>query len=239
MLVVFGAVAAGFVQGLSGFAFALVATVFWSGVLPPQVCVPLIALGSVAGQLLTIRTVWASLDLRRAAPMVLGGVLGVPFGVALLPFLAPNAFRLGVGILLLVYCPAMLFSGSLLRITAGGRWADGAAGFLGGIMGGLAGLAGVAPTIWCMVRGWDRDAQRAVFQTFLVVSQGTAVLGFVVSGAYTPATVGLGLWVLPLALLPSLLGARLYARFSAATFRRLVLVLLLLTGLAMVVQGLG
>ena len=231
-----GTAAAGFVQGLSGFAFALLATVFWSPALPPQVSAPLIALCSVAGQVLSIRSVWPSLDLRRAAPMVLGGLAGVPVGVVLLPWLDPLWFRGGVGLLLVVYCPAMLMARRLPRVR-GGAWGDVAAGWVGGVMGGIGGLAGPAPTLWCTLRGWDRDTQRAVFQTFLIVAQSASLAGYLMTGVVTAEVGWLAAWVLPCVLLPSLAGTMLYARISAEAFRRVVLVLLFLTGLVLAGQA--
>ncbi len=237
LLILFGAVAAGFVQGLSGFAVGLVATAFWSYGLAPQEIAPLIALASIAGQLLTIRSVLPSLDLRLAMPMLLGGVAGVPVGVALLPHVDAVLFQFGVGLLLAVYCPAMLLAGALPRVRFGGRWADAAAGLAGGVMGGIAGLGGPAPTLWCSLRGWDRDVQRAVFQSFLVIAQSAVLLGYIATGVITPHVLRLSLWILPCILLPALLGARLYSRFSAEAFRRLVLGLLFLSGLALLAHS--
>jgi len=237
LLILFGAVVAGFVQGLSGFAVGLVATVFWSYSLAPQEIAPLIAIASIAGQSLTIRAVLRSLDFRLAMPMLLGGVAGVPVGVALLPHVDTVLFQFGVGLLLAAYCPAMLLAGALPRIRFGGRWADAAAGLVGGVMGGIAGLGGPAPTLWCALRGWDRDVQRAVFQSFLVVAQGAVLLGYIGTGAITPHVLQLSLWVMPCILLPSLLGARLYSRFSTDTFRRVVLGLLFLSGVALLAQS--
>src|SRR4051794_25746334 len=153
LLVLAGAVVAGFVQGLSGFAVGLVAMAFWSYVLPPQVIAPLITLSSVTGQALTMRAVFGSLDLRLAAPMLAGGIAGVPVGVALLPFVNDVMFKFGVGLLLALYCPAMLLARNLPRIRFGGRWADAGAGLVGGVMNGIAGLGGPAPTLWCTLRG--------------------------------------------------------------------------------------
>src|SRR4029079_10965426 len=46
----------------------------------------------------------------------------------------------------------------------GGRAADAAIGFAGGILGGLAGLSGPLPTLWASIRGWTKDQRRGVFQ---------------------------------------------------------------------------
>lgn len=236
-IVLVGAAVAGFVQGLSGFAFALVSTVFWSGHLTPQEAAPLIALASIVGQLQSIRTVLPSLDVRRCLPMVAGGVAGVPIGVALLTRTDPASFRLGIGILLCVYCPAMLLLGRLPRLAWGGRPADAAAGALGGVMGGIAGLAGPAPILWCALRGWDRDTQRAVFQSVLIAIQFVAMAAYAAVGLVTPRVLHLALWIIPCALLPSFAGTALYARIPAAGFRVLVLVLLLVTGVALLAEA--
>jgi len=237
VLVLVGAVVAGFVQGLSGFAVGLVAMSFWSYVLPPQVIAPLITLSSITGQALTIRAVLASLDFRLASPMLLGGILGVPIGVALLPHVDAVMFKFGVGLLLTVYCPAMLLARSLPQVRFGGRWADAGMGMVGGVMNGIAGLGGPASTLWCTLRGWDRDVQRAVFQSFLIVAHSITLVGYVLSGAINGHVLGLAAWVLPLVLVPSLLGSRLYMRLSADAFRRVVLTLLFLSGLALLAQA--
>ena len=51
-------------------------------------------------------------------------------------------------------------------VTGGGRLADAAAGFTGGVMGGMASLSGPAPLIWAQLRGWGKDEQRGVNQPF-------------------------------------------------------------------------
>jgi hypothetical protein len=49
-----GAALGGFVQGLSGFAFGLVALAVWAWVMEPQVAGPLVVFGSLVGQLLAL-----------------------------------------------------------------------------------------------------------------------------------------------------------------------------------------
>src|SRR5476651_2372868 len=83
--IILGACAAGFIQGLSGFAFGLVAMAFWAWAVPPQLAAPLVVFGSLVGQLLAVGSLRRSFALRRALPFILGGVLGVPAGAALLP----------------------------------------------------------------------------------------------------------------------------------------------------------
>jgi uncharacterized protein len=229
-VVALGAAAGGFVQGLSGFAFGLVAMAVWAWSLDPVLAGPLVVFGSLFGQLLTLSSIRRGFDLPRVLPFVVGGILGVPLGVALLRQIDPIAFRLAVGILLVVWCPAMLLARDLPRIDRGGRLADAGAGLAGGIMGGLGGLTGPAPTLWATLRGWDRDAQRAVFQVFNLVMHSLTMAAYLATGTISTDAMRLCLVVAPAMLVPSLIGARLYRRFSDTAFRKVVLGLLAAAG---------
>src|ERR1700676_3744261 len=57
VLIVLGAVAGGLVQGLSGFAFGLIAMAFWAWAVPPQLAAPMVVFGSLLGQLLALGTI--------------------------------------------------------------------------------------------------------------------------------------------------------------------------------------
>jgi uncharacterized membrane protein YfcA len=239
LYVVLGACAGGFVQGLSGFAFGLVAMAFWAWWIPPQLAGPMVVFGSLIGQLVSIGAVRDGFEPKRVSPFVFGGLLGVPPGVALLHHIDRDLFGVSVGALLSVYCPMMLFAHALPRIEGGGRLADGMAGFAGGVMGGLGGFTGPAPTLWCTLRGWSKDVQRAVFQSFNLVMHALTLIFYWASGLISAETLRMFALIVPAMLIPNLLGTRLYARLSEALFRRLVLILLAVSGLALLISSLG
>ncbi len=236
--VALGAALGGFVQGLSGFAFGLVALGIWAWSVDPTVAGPLVVFGSLIGQLLSLHTVRGGFDRGRVLPFILGGLIGVPIGVALLRLIDPLGFKLAVGIILLIWCPAMLLLRDLRRVSGGGRWADAVVGWIGGVMGGLGGLTGPAPTLWCALRGWGRDAQRAVFQSFNLAMQTITMAAYLATGTIGVETAWLFAIVAPAMLVPTLIGARLYRRFSDAGFQRLVLLLLTASGALLVVSAL-
>lgn len=232
--VVIGTCLAGFVQGLSGFAFGLVAMSVWSWTIAPQLAAPMVVFGSVIGQLMAVSVLRRGFDLRRATPFIIGGVFGVPLGVWLLHYVDPRLFRGGVGLFLICYCSVMLLARHLPVVTHGGRVADGVAGWIGGVMGGIGGLTGPAPTLWCTLRGWDRDGQRAVFQSFNLVMQVLTLATYVASGTITLGMAPILAVMVPAAIVPTLMGVRLYRRVSTAAFQRLVLGLLLVSGVLLV-----
>src|SRR5712671_3548281 len=203
--VALGAAFGGFVQGLSGFAFGLVALGIWAWSVDPTIAGPLVVFGSLLGQVLSLHTVRGGFEPGRVLPFIVGGVIGIPIGVALLRLIDPLGFKLAVGIILLVWCPAMLLLRDLPRVTGGGRWADGMVGWIGGVMGGLGGLTGPAPTLWCALRGWGRDAQRAVFQSFNLVMHALTLTVYATSGLITAEARGMFVVIAPAMVIPALI----------------------------------
>ena len=237
-LLIAGAVAAGFVQGLSGFAFSMVAMSFWVWGIEPRVAAVMAVFGSLTGQVVAAFSVRRALGFAALAPFLAGGLVGVPLGIALLPSLDARLFKAVLGTVLVLWCPVMLFSQRLPRIYAGGRIADAIAGLAGGVMGGIGGFTGAIPTLWCTLRGLDKDAQRAIIQNFNLATLAATMAGYIATGAVTHEMLPL-LPVVALALLvPALIGARVYVGLSAAAFRNLVLALLSLSGLAMLASAL-
>ncbi|HVL44037.1 MAG TPA: TSUP family transporter, partial [Acidovorax sp.] len=84
-VVMLGAAAAGFVQGLSGFGFSMVAMSVWAWALEPRLAAVLAVCGALTGQVVAAATVRRGFDKARLLPFVLGGLAGIPLGVALLP----------------------------------------------------------------------------------------------------------------------------------------------------------
>ncbi|MDR0278875.1 MAG: sulfite exporter TauE/SafE family protein [Paucimonas sp.] len=238
LIILLGAALAGFIQGLSGSNFGLVAMAIWAWALPPALTGPLVVCGSLVGQVLAARTLRRGLKREHLLPMVIGGLLGVPLGVLLLHQIDPLLFRLLVGIVLIIWCPLMLFSANLPRIRAGGSGADAAVGVLGGVMGGLGGLTGPATALWSVLKGWDRDTQRSVIQGFNLAMQLLTMTVYLASGTITAEALGLFPLVIASVLLPTLLGVRLYRHVSDLAFRRIVLGLLALAGVLLVGQSL-
>ncbi|MDR6600964.1 putative membrane protein YfcA [Achromobacter deleyi] len=238
LVVAAGAVVAGFVQGLSGFAFGLVAMSFWVWAVDPKVAATLTVFGGLLGQLIAAFSVRRGFKWNQLLPFVLGGIAGIPVGVWLLPLVDANTFKIGLGVILLIWCPAMLFAQRIPKIDAGGRLADAVAGLAGGVLGGFGGFTGVIPTLWCVLRGFPREEQRAIIQNFnlamLIVIMGT----YIATGLVTKATLPLFAIVAPAMLIPTFLGMRMYKGISDLRFRQIVLGLLTASGLMMLTSGL-
>jgi uncharacterized membrane protein YfcA len=167
-------------------------------------------------------------------PFVFAGILGVPFGAWFLTNTAPDPFRLGIGFFLIVYGLFMLLRPQNIQISWGGKSADAAIGFAGGVLGGFAGLSGVTPTLWVGLRGWVKARQRGVYQPFVFAMHGLSVAWLAWKGLVTTQTGEWLLWCLPAIFIGGWLGLKVYHFLDEKRFRQAVLVLLLVSGITLV-----
>ena len=237
-IVVAGALAAGFVNGLSGTGYALVALGFWLQAMSPVTAAPLTALSSVAGHIQSLPSIWSGVQWPRLWPFLLAGAIGVPLGTMFLGDLRPQPLKIGVGILLIVYSAWMAFVRRPPIVTGGGRTADAFVGLLGGVMGGMASLSGPAPTIWAQLRGYSKNEQRGINQPFnmtvLVLALASAgIAGYLDRTFFVWAAI-----TVPSTLIGARIGLALYGRINDVQFRRILLALLAFSGATLILSSL-
>ena len=88
--------------------------------------------------------------------------------------------------------------------------------------------------MWCHLRGWPKDAQRSIYQPVILAAFIMTVISLTVAGqitaplltvyAYGLVPLAAGLWI----------GLHLYGRLNEATFRKIILILLLFSGVALI-----
>jgi uncharacterized membrane protein YfcA len=222
------------VAGLSGFAFGLVAASIWLYILDPVQAATLIVAFGLIVQGYSVWKLRRAVDWRKLWPFVLGAALGVPVGVGILTWANPAHVRAAVGVLLVLYSAYALLRPAIPPVKAGAT-ADAAIGFLNGVLGGITGLAGILVTIWCGLRGWPKDVQRTVFQPVAVAIFLMSAVWIGAAGAITAATIKLFLIGLPALLAGTWLGLKLFGRLDEAAFRRVVLALLLISGVVLII----
>lgn len=229
-----GALAGGIVNGLTGFGTAITALGIWVYALSPTVASSLAIACSVVSQIQTLHLIWRSIQWKRVLCFVIPGMLGVPLGTLILPHVDPRIFKLGLGCFLVVYPAYVLLRQRQIEKAWGGAAADGIVGFGGGVLGGLTGLSGVLPVVWTDVRGWSKEQRRAVVQFFNMAILSLALIDHAASGLLT-RDVGLALLVaLPGTIGGAWLGAFIYKRLADRGYQRIIMLLLLASGLALV-----
>jgi len=87
--------------------------------------------------------------------------------------------------------------------------------------------------MWCALRPWSKSETRAVLQPFNVTVLSVAILVFAVSGVYSWNSIGLLAIALPTTLIASQLGIAAFKRLADDQFRRVIIFLMLVSGVVL------
>ncbi len=142
-----------------------------------------------------------------------------------------------MGVLLVLYAAYMLFRRPILWRRQHPAL-DGLFGFIGGITGGAAAFPSAFVTIWCGMKGWDKERQRALYQPFILVIQVTAIAMLTLlhpRGAVAPSAVLSSVMYLPAMLCGTMLGMTYFKRLNERQFSLAVNMLLIISGVSLVV----
>jgi uncharacterized membrane protein YfcA len=235
-LFLFAAFVGGFASGLAGFAMGFVVSGIWLHIITPIQTTTLIVGYGLLTQGYGVWMLRRALAWQKLVPFVLGGFVGVPIGTLLLTYLNPAYLRTGVGLLLMLYGGWGLLQPALKPVPDKAS-ADAGIGLVNGMVAGLTGLPGFLITIWCQLRGWKKDYQRAVFQPVMLATIVANLISLGIAGAITADTLQLYLLGLPAMAAGLWVGFKLYGRLDDAAFRKVILVLLLIAGLGLIADA--
>ncbi len=227
-----GAFLGAIASGGAGFAFAVVAASLWLHVLEPIRVTFLIVSCSVVLQTSMIWPMRHHIEFGRLWPFLFGAAFGIPIGVQLVTYTDPDLLKVALGWFLLAFGLYALLAPRLPRVGGGKFW-DGLAGFIGGIMGGVGGYSGIIPTIWTQLRHWPKNVARGVYQPFILLTQMATLMlvGFV---AFTFTEAILLMIILPPLLIGAFVGWSIYGRLDEKRFKQMIAALLIGSGATLV-----
>lgn len=211
------AVLAGLVRGFSGFGAAMIFLPLAGMVVRPEVAVPLLF---VADNLATLhitlpsfrRCCWAEI-----LPLAAGATLTIPLGVAVLVAADPETMRWAISLMILV-AVALLAGGWRLE-KALPLYGTAAVGGLAGLAGGAASLYG-PPLIlfWLGGRSGAAQVRDNIYAVFGLLSVAAGITQWL-HGLLTLDVLRVAALLLPVYLLGTVVGARLFRGASEAQYR--------------------
>jgi hypothetical protein len=236
LLMALGVFAGAVVSGFCGFAFSAVAGAMLLHALPPGEAVPLMMVCSILVQTACLILLRRHVQWRGSLMLVAGGLLGLPPALYVLVHAAPPSIRIGFGLFLAAYSALMLLRPTLRFFKgAQGPGYDAAVGLVGGLVGGVTAMPGAVPTMWYDMRGVAKEQQRGLVQPYIAAMQ-VAALAILVAGRGVPdALIGDIVYSLAPLAVGTVVGLALFGRVSDVRFRRVLLGVLLVSGLVYVI----
>jgi len=138
------------------------------------------------------------------------------------------------GAFLAVYAAYLMLRAPIEALSLSGAMSQTVVGTLGGAVGVLTAMPGAIPTVWCEMRGCSKEEQRGCVQPFIIAMQTLALILFAVTPGGIPQEVPYYLAIsLPALGIGSWLGALAFRRIDDAVFRKIVLLMLIGSGFAL------
>lgn len=236
--------------GATGFGIGLVGTPGLLLVLEPQTAIVVLNTSATAVGIWIVLQARRDIPFREVLPIVIAGMLGVPFAVYILASINPTILRITISALLIplaimsitnfdrivsysdLSITLNLFGGRRLRVPLM-MLLGVVLGFIVGALLPAFGVIGQLVMLFLLTRNWRRQSVRAAMAFFLLSLGMIAVIGYAFAGLYTAERLTLIAIVIPSGLLGLWLGFALLNRMNDRFFRYAIVSIIIITSLVM------
>ena len=235
----FSWVVGGFVHGVSSIGGAMVAMPMMTFTIPPRESILIACM--ISGIIpLALSLLYRRYILRRELLwLALGAVPGVPAGVALFTALSGPVLLFGTGMLLMLFVLWQTFSHHVRRTLPFHPAATFLVGVAGGFLTACTSMGGPVFAIYAAFRGWRKEeALATTSMNFNVVNAGIILLQSQ-AGLYDDFVLQAAAVSLPCAILGVLVSVPVVRRMPQETFRRVLFLMIFLSGLVLVGRAVG
>ena len=215
--------AAGFLQGLTGFGFVLIALPLLDMFLPLKTIIPLACLLALCISLILSLQLRKSIGFGKIALLFAATVPAIPMGVYVLKRVPPEYLGIALGLLMISFTAYQLLANPIPRHL--GRGWTMLAGFLSGVLGASIGAGGPPVIIYSAMQPWEKDRAKGTLAFYFLISGATVSTMHSASGLITHEVLRLFALSLPSMAVGILLGLYAYSRLSDAHYRKLAFVL--------------
>lgn len=218
--------AAGIIRGYSGFGFAMVAVTSISLVLPPIQVVPLVLILEVIASTRLVPQIWRDIDWYSLRWLLVGSLFAMPLGVYLLANLPAAPMRLSISLLVLIASILLLRGWAWKRMP--GRPFILTTGVASGVLNGAAAIGGPPVILLYLSSPAGVAVSRASIIAYFLGLDSLGLAMVSIQGLTTLKT----LFTTAVCLFPLLLGitvgSRMFIKIDKDSFRRHVLILLII-----------
>ncbi|WP_374375202.1 sulfite exporter TauE/SafE family protein [Dongia sp.] len=225
-LLVFGTVfLAGFLRGFTGFGFALAAVPVITLFLEPAAIVPAIPIVAMVAGAEQLRRAWGQANWPAIRRLLIGAIIGAPFGVAALTYLPANVMRIIIGGVLLA-AVLLLWRGYRFKKTPPTS-AQLGIGVFSGLLNGATAMGGPPVILFFLAAPEGVAVGRASLLIYFFFISAWSIVMQSVGGLMDLKVVVLALLMIPVMALGNVIGDRMFDRSSATTYQRVALLFLL------------
>lgn len=222
-------------QASTGFGFSIMATPFLLLLFAPREAIQINIIISLVISLAFIWKIRSEIDRVLLNRLLLGSIIGVPFGVLLFVNLRNiDLFKLGISIILLLLTLLLICKMKLTRT----RNRDWLAGGISGLLTTSIGMPGPPLLLYFAGTGTDKAALRATTLAFYLFIYAVSLLTQILFAGTSLEIWKSSLYALPVVAMGLFLGQLLFRWISQKLFRWMTYAILLFTGGYLLVESL-
>ena len=222
---------AAFLQGLTGFGFALIALPLLGFFIDIKTSVPLmILLASIISLYLSLR-LRKNVNLKSTSILTVATLPGIPLGTYALKNFSTQWLSLGVGGLMVLFTSYMLLYKPKPRPM--GTALTSLAGFSCGALGSSIGAGGPPVIIYTTLQPWDKDQAKGTLAIYFSLCGFVTIAFHAFSGMITGEVLRLYTLSLPSLVVGIWLGTSAYKHLSDHGYRKLAFILVFVLGCMM------
>jgi len=225
------------IKGLTGFGFALTSLPLLSIFLEPKTAVPLITVCSVFLDGYTLYEARKQVRYREIIPLVTAGITGMILGTYFLVSLDSQIIKLCIGVVTVLFAAASIMG--MRREISNVKLASIPVGLVSGVLGGSMSISGPPIVLFLNYQNVEKTVFRANLIAYFFSLYAATVPAYLFGDLITTDLVGSSAIMVPVMFIGATLGISLSKKVDEAVFRKIALMLVLVTGLMAILTALG
>lgn len=221
ILVILTVTAGAFIQGFSGFGFALFSLPILSFLIGIKTAVPLIALCGLTNNIFLVIDLKQHIKPFELKRLITGAVIGIPLGAIFLSKADPDLLKTLLGILVIIFVLLSLFQ--LIKPRGVNKNYGYLFGLMSGLLGGAFNTNGPPILIYFYLQGWDKFKQKASITGFFIVTSLVIVITHSITGVINMSVLSYFVYSALGVILGSYLGVKLFNKVSTKVFNKILL----------------
>jgi len=231
MEIVFGMIVilfSAFIQGLTGFGMSIVAMPFLLRIMPLKEIVPVIIVLALFTNIYFLISFRKSIRFRKFVLLTAASLLFLPLGAYSLKHLNPDYLKLIFGILVTGFSLLLILKKTFpIRHEKSGYAITGA---LSGFLNGSLSLSGPPVVLFLSMQGTAKDTFRANITVYFMILNFVTMLVFLGNGLLNVVVFEKTLYFMAALIIGVFAGMMAFKKLKEEVFKRVVLMLLLLSG---------
>lgn len=220
---------AGFTQGLTSFGFALIAMPFLSKIIPLNQAVPIVVFLSLCTNFLVIANCYRFIKIRKIWIMIIASLVAAPFGAWLLMYVNADILKLVTGTIIIAFALVLLFGKSFPIQDE--RLAFIPVGILSGLLNGSISMSGPPIALFLSNQNTDKDTFRANITFYAIALNIVTLISFFLNHLITREVATYGAYLVPAMLAGVFLGIFATRKLDDRVFKKVALLLIILSGI--------